>query len=668
MRTKEVVLSLAVVTAMLVAGVYPAAAEDSASGSAMDGAVMAAAPGSRTGGGLKLDDVTVTTGAAEAAPRSEATAESEAEQSETAAATGSAPEPTPAPASTTPPPFPGDDILPSLREAANNPYLQTDKATGEPGAEQAMRAFVPPTVQQSAEERTRRAGEELRDVLGDEVFNQRVNISTPPDTEIAEVIRLLAERAQLNFVVPAGVISGRVTLNLRDVPLGVALQSLLAAQDLSLVREGENVLRIVPRKQIQPGQVETRTIYIKLNWVTADTVLTALQNFSGNQQQGQVKAHKESNTLIITDTPTNVALLRDIVAQLDVPQKQVMIEARLVELIVDNARRLGSKTIVERRDSSGNSQATGLLSSNAARTETRTRIEIDDEGRPVTVEETVNVPAAPVDQLLSSLLVGQGSPSLNFGTVISIFGKEFDVAATLDGLENRNVINTLANPRVITLNNEQAYIDITRKIPYIEAQQGVSQNVTAATVKFEEAGVRLAVLPNITNNGFIRMRLEPDQKIKGADFFNPTTGSNVPVIDRRTAVTNVIVKDEDTVVIGGLRQIESSRLKAQVPWLGQVPVLGWFYKNDAKSHRKNDLMVFVTPHIVKAPVLTTAENYKYSRIDAHWDLPDYFFDDSVESREARHRGELDMTSRNYYPNLMKLPPVQDAEEAGAAKN
>jgi type IV pilus secretin PilQ/predicted competence protein len=668
MPNKQVVLTLAAAAVVVLAGAYPVAAEDGASGSAMDGVVMASALGSTTGGGPKVDDVSVTTGAAEAAAKSEATAASEAEEpdSSTASKSASSLDDQP-PAAVAPPAFPGDDVLPSLSEATNNPYLQTDQAAQGASGDQPFRAFLPPTIQQTAEERTRRAGEELRDVLGEEVFGQRVNISTPPDTEIAEVIRLLAERAQLNFVVPAGVISGRVTLNLRDVPLGVALQSLLAAQDLSLVREGENVLRIVPRKQIQPGQVETRTIYIKLNWVTADTVLTALQNFSGNQGQGQVKAHKESNTLIITDTPTNVALLRDIVAQLDVPQKQVMIEARLVELIVDNARRLGSRTIVERRDSSGNSQADGLLSTNGERTETRRRVEIGDDGRPTVIEETVEVAAEPVDQLLSSLLVGQNSPALNFGTVISIFGKEFDVAATLDGLENRNVINILANPRVITLNNEPAYIDITRKIPFIEAQQGVSQNVTAATVRFEESGVKLTVLPTITNNGFIRMKLEPDQKIKGADFFNPTTGSNVPVIDRRTAVTNVIVKDEDTVVIGGLRQIESSRLKAQVPWLGQVPVLGWFYKNDGKFHRKNDLMVFVTPHIVKAPVLTTAESYKYSRIDAHWDLPDYFFDDSVESREARHRGELDMTARNYYPNIMKLPPPPEAA-ADSGKN
>jgi type II secretory pathway component GspD/PulD (secretin) len=142
----------------------------------------------------------------------------------------------------------------------------------------------------------------------------------------------------------------------------------------------------------------------------------------------------------------------------------------------------------------------------------------------------------------------------------------------------------------------------------------------------------------------------------------------VPIINRRFAVTNVIVKDEDTVVIGGLRQINGLEVKTQFPWLGQVPVIGWFFKSENKQFAKNDLMLFVTPHIVKAPVLAPAENYKYNRIDAHWDLPDFFFDDTVEIREARHRGELDHSAKDRLPLTLKLPPVggPDGMAAGAA--
>jgi type II secretory pathway component GspD/PulD (secretin) len=266
----------------------------------------------------------------------------------------------------------------------------------------------------------------------------------------------------------------------------------------------------------------------------------------------------------------------------------------------------------------------------------------------------------PVDGIISGLLGNATNPAIGFGGAFSILGSEFDIGLALDGLEQRQVVHTLANPRIITLNNQEANIEITRDIPYVESGQGPTQGSTIQNVEFEQSSVRLNVLPVITNNGYVRMRLEPTQEIFSG--FDPVTGQ-VPIIDTRTALTNVIVKDEDTVVLGGLRQISASDTKREFPWLAKSPVLGWFFKNDNKNHEKNDLMLFVTPHIVKAPTLTPAENYKYTRIDAHWDLPDFFFDDSVDQREARHRYEADMDPRNYYPHDLLLPPPPGAQRS-----
>ncbi|AXA36496.1 Type IV pilus biogenesis protein PilQ [Candidatus Sumerlaea chitinivorans] len=552
----------------------------------------------------------------------------------------------------------GDDAYPSGEEIERSPYFKPSKGESV--------AFVPPPIQKTMSERSEETGRELRAVLGEEVFNLRINIVTPPDEELANIIRLLAERAQLNFIYAEGVIKGRVTLNLKDVPLGVALQSLLAAHDLALVREGANVFRIVRRQDIQQTAVETKTIYVKVNWVPAQTIADTLKDIMGagvGTKVGEVKAHKESNTVIITDTPPNVALMRDIIAQLDVPQKQVMIEARLVELLINNGRQLGSATTIERPDKSGNSRALGTLGDNAEHKETVNKVVIGEDGKPTIVTEEITVPATPVNTLVSNLLVGGGAPSFSFGKVISILGKDFDVAGTLDALESRRIANILANPKVITLDNETAQISITRDNPYIEAQQGVGQQAVAASVKFKQSGVELLVTPNITDNGYVRMKLQPRQEIYAGDFKNPTTGSNIPIIDKREALTNVIVKDEDTVVLGGLREIDSSDARSQVPWLGQVPVIGWFYKGSSRGFLKNDLMLFVTPHIIKTPVMTAAENYRYSRLDAHWDLPDYFFDDSIELRERRHRGEVDGDPRAYSPEPVKVPELSKNAKA-----
>lgn len=527
----------------------------------------------------------------------------------------------------------GDDALPTLQQSRNNPYLRANTAgmtSGRTAGDQEFGAFLPPTVTETVDV-NRDANQELVNVLGSEVYNRRVNISTPPDTEVEEVVRILAERAELNFVYGEGVIQGKITLNLRDVPLGVALQSLLSAQDLAIVREGTNVMRIARRQDVKPGaKVDMQTVYIKLNWVQADTLsktLAAALHDSG----GKIEPHPESNTLIISESAPNVAMLRDLVAQLDVPEKQVMIEARMVELLLVAGRQLGSSLNISSNDSSGNSP---LRFGGAAA----------DDGNAV-------------DGIISGLIGNATNPSIGFGGTASILGSDLNIGLALDGLEQRQVVHTLANPRVITLNNQVANIEITRDIPYVEDGQGPTQGSTIQNVQFKQSSVRLNVLPVITNNGYVRMKLEPMQEIFSG--YDQITG-RVPIIDTRRAITNVIVKDEDTVVLGGLRQISAGDTKREFPWLAKSPILGWFFKNDNKSHEKNDLMLFVTPHIVKAPQLTAAENYKYTRIDAHWDLPDYFFDDSVDQREGRHRFEADMDARNYYPHDLLLPAPEEA--------
>lgn len=534
----------------------------------------------------------------------------------------------------------GDDALPSLQQAENNPYLRANTAgleTGRTAGGQEFGAFLPPTITET-EEVSSQADNELIGVLGEEIYNRHVNISTPADTEVEEVIRLLAERADLNFVYGEGVIDGKITLNLRDVPLGVALQSLLSTQDLAIVREGENVMRIAKRSDVKPGMTaDMRTVYIKLNWVQAATLGDTLSH-AVTGTGGKIQPHAESNTLIITDTAPNVAIIRDLVAQLDVPEKQVMIEARMVELLLSAGRQLGSAIGLSGVDGSGNSPIT-RPDGNLA------------------------------DGLISGLLSGGNNPSLSYGGVVSILGSEIDVSLALDGLEQRNIVHTLANPRVITLNNQEANIEITRDNPYVESGQGPTQGSTIQNVEFKQSSVKLTVLPVITNNGYVRMKLEPTQEILNG--FSTIPGTRVPIIDTRKATTNVIVKDEDTVVLGGLRQISATDNKAEYPWLAKTPVLGWFFKSDNKVHEKNDLMLFVTPHIVKAPQLTPAENYKYTRIDAHWDLPDYFFDDSVDQRESHHRFEADMNAQNYYPNDLLLPPpagLDDSVNSSAVSN
>jgi type II secretory pathway component GspD/PulD (secretin) len=243
-----------------------------------------------------------------------------------------------------------------------------------------------------------------------------------------------------------------------------------------------------------------------------------------------------------------------------------------------------------------------------------------------TISKVLSPDRLPADLAAANFPVATNGKGLNwaFGDVVSIFGQSFNLAAQIQALEDRNLVEILANPRVVTLINIQAKISIIQKIPYTEAVTGVS-GATTTEVEFDDAGVEISVTPIITANGFVRMNLTTSQKIfRGRVGQGPL---DPPLIDNRDANTNVIVKGGDTVMIGGLRELRGQESSSQVPWFGQIPVFGWLFKNKQNGDTKTELVLFVTPSIIEQPALTTEEKGWYDRIETKWHLPDYFFDD-----------------------------------------
>ena len=194
-------------------------------------------------------------------------------------------------------------------------------------------------------------------------------------------------------------------------------------------------------------------------------------------------------------------------------------------------------------------------------------------------------------------------------------------------LESRNVVEILANPRVTTLNNVPAKINMIERIPYIQASGLTSSGTSVPTIQFEEAGVDIQVTPIITPNGFIRMNIMLKQMI-----FRTRVGTGAldpPQIDVRSATTNVIAKDTETVVLGGLRQQRRSEQIDALPWLHRIPLLGWLFKDKAYDQSKTELVLMMTPRIIgETASLNEREKYFYDKIDNQWHLPDYFFDDT----------------------------------------
>lgn len=456
-----------------------------------------------------------------------------------------------------------------------------------------FKPYVPPTA--TAEEITAETAE--AELLKQAIFAQTVTLSFK-DADLQNVLRIISRKTGLNIIMSQKDVKGTVTVHLEDVPLGAALDSILKTNGLSFVLERGNIVRVVPRKEVRKKEIELKTIHRPVNWVQASSIKQTLEPFL--TEDGQIQSDGGTNALIITDTPPNVAILEDLVGKLDIPEKQVMIEARMVDMSEGAQRALGITW--------------GLLKF---------------EPEPAGWDDTPINPftGLPGPQSTSAFFdpTFARPGQLNIGKLAHFFGETWSLDLTLSGMENRNEIVVLANPKVITLNNVKATIDITENLPYTEGVLSDQGQFVTEEVKFEETGIKMAVTPNITNNGYVRMTIEPEQRILRR--YVTTRYGVVPQIDTRKSLTNVIVKDEDTVVVGGLRKMQRSNDVTGVPWFHRIPLFGWLFKDNATTADKLELIIFVTPHIIKEPMLTAEEQFRYEQIDYDWELPDYFYDD-----------------------------------------
>lgn len=482
-----------------------------------------------------------------------------------------------------------------------------------------------------------------------EILNSNVEVLDFRDAELQDILRLIAAKSKLNIIMNPQGVSGKITLHLEDVRLGVALDNILKINGLAYVVESDqNIVRIVPAASVGIEEVETRTEIIQINWVDATVLQQTLSNFVS--ENGKIIANEDTNALIVTDTPPTLAIIKGLVQEIDVPERQVLVEARLVDMQIGAVRSIGISWDMWRNDAHGNSPYTldtlGALNgrtyyNESAENERTITQEIlgqiwDDTQTPPTwipgvvgTDTTVFESAAltpAIDLLRGNLGVDNQGKGLDWalGDVVSIFGQTFNLGARLQALEDRNLVETLANPRIMTLNNIEAKIQIIRRIPYTEAVTGVS-GATTLEVEFEDAGVDIGVTPIITPNGFVRMGIDTKQMIfRGRAASGDLTP---PLIDLRNASTNVICRSSETVMLGGLRELRIAEQSEGIPWFSQIPVLGWLFKNKTNDQSKTELYLFVTPTIVEEFALSSDEKGKYDRIDVKWHLPDYYFDD-----------------------------------------
>ncbi|HEX3204075.1 MAG TPA: type IV pilus secretin PilQ [Nitrospiraceae bacterium] len=409
--------------------------------------------------------------------------------------------------------------------------------------------------------------------------------------DISNVLRLIAEVSGFNIVVGEGVKS-KVTMKLVGVPWDQALDMILKMNNLGMIREGNIVwidsLTNISRQQEEEAKAKdsktkaedliTRVVYVQN--VTAQEIQTTLRQYVS--PRGQLTVNAASNALILQDTESRIGGLTELIRSLDLEVPQVQIEARIVQADTSFSRSLGVQWGIANTASALNGQGTTFFGNpTGGFSEQQT----DTKGT-VTRSFLVNLPAA-VTGLTSVPAAG-----FTFGKIGTRDGFTLDLR--LSAGELLGLTKVIAAPKITTLDKREAKISQGESIPF----QTTSLQGTQTT--FVDANLELQVTPQITSRDPKEIGKQVLLKIKATrNAVGARSNPAGPSIDKREATTQVMVRDGETMVIGGVFVDSQTNTVGGVPYLSRIPVLGWLFKNKTETVAKQELLIFLTPTIVK---------------------------------------------------------------------
>jgi type IV pilus assembly protein PilQ len=412
--------------------------------------------------------------------------------------------------------------------------------------------------------------------------------------EVRAVLQLLADFTGMNLVT-SDTVTGNLTLRLKNVPWDQALDIILKSKGLGM-RQSGNVMMVAPAAEIaarekqeleaQRQLVELEPLYteiVEIKFAKADQLATLLST-TGSQgggsssgergflsKRGSITIDQRTNSLLIRDTAEHLEDIQQVIEHLDKPVRQVLIESRIVIANNDFNKELGVRFGTSAQSNTLGAGASGSLDGLSLNSNNDDQVRADS-----TIGSDLNV----------DLPVGDPAGSIGLALAKLPLGMILELELSAMQAEGRGEI--VSSPRVITSNQQQATIEQGTEIPYQEASSS-----GATSVSFKEAVLKLDVTPQITPDDRIVMDLEVSQDQVGSVF------NGVPSIDTRSVQTQVLVDNGETVVLGGIYEQNTQDNIERVPFFGDLPYVGFLFKNTAKTDQKRELLVFVTPKIVK---------------------------------------------------------------------
>ena len=399
------------------------------------------------------------------------------------------------------------------------------------------------------------------------------------DVELSDVLRALGQEHGINIIIDEKV-TGKVTVSLRNVPLWDAIDSILKGKGFAYIKDG-NVVRVISSGADEDLMTYTATV----NYAIAKDIEGIITKVLS--KRGSIASDPKSNMVVIRDIPSAIERVTQLLKQVDVKTKQIMIEAKIVEVSTNASKDLGIQWGAMYRSGDayvfgGGTGTVGALPTRTTGTDTRTTGTTPLTGGAGFGGSALNVnfPAA----------IGATTGGAALG--IGILAKNTILDLQISALETQGNARTLSSPKVMVLDNQEAYIKSGTGI-LIPTSTTTAGATTTTSVTEKEALLQLKVTPRVINDDQISLKILTSRDV--FDWSRVVQGS--PPKNTRETQTNLIVKNGETIVIGGIYTESDSESETGVPWLSKIPLIGRLFKRDLKTKDKTELLIFITPRI-----------------------------------------------------------------------
>ena len=408
------------------------------------------------------------------------------------------------------------------------------------------------------------------------------------DADVRDVFRLLAIKSGINIIYGADV-TGTISIHLDQVPFDQAFQTVLTLKSLVALPMGAKVVRVISSTALTTEQTQAATFtrVFHLNYASAEDIkkpLDAIRTAAG--RKGVSTVDSKTNSLIVTDTQEGLKEVEDLIPVLDKKPAQIDIETKIVEVTLGNDVTTG---ISWSYAGDGNSNKVHIGASQDATTQ--------GPGLTGTPSGGIQPIAGGVNSSAGTQQTVTGT-GVNFNTIaqdgFSFLTRQgtYLLSAQISALASQSKVKVLSTPHIVTTNNEEATINVANQIPYQVST--LSNGISQTSVQFINAGVKLQVKPTVNADRRITLKVKPEVSTPGPASSNPLFP---PAINTRNAETTVVLRDGETIAIGGLISENISKTVTGVPVLMSIPIIGYLFKTVDNNKQRTELIIFLTPRI-----------------------------------------------------------------------